>query len=54
MEKIWVVVRQWLGRIKAPEQCLDSIERMSPRERADLPSYHPRQEPMLPADTQRC
>ena len=54
MEKIWVVVRQWLGRIKAPEQSLDSIERMSPRERADLPSYHPRQEPMLPPDTQRC
>lgn len=54
MEKIWDAVRQWLERIKAPEHCLDSIERMSPRERADLPRYHPRHEPATPTDTQRC
>jgi len=54
MEKIWALARHWLERMQAPEQCLDSIERMSPRERADLPRHHPRHEPMLPTDTQRC
>jgi len=54
MEKIWDVVKQWLGRMNAPEHCLDIIERMSPRERADLPSCHPRYEPLQPRDTERC
>lgn len=54
MEKIWEALKQWLERMHVPETCIDSIERMSARERADLPSYHPRHEPLLPADSQRC
>ena len=46
MEKIWDLMKQWLEGMNVPEACLDSIERMSPRERADLPIYHPRHEPM--------
>jgi hypothetical protein len=54
MEKIWDVVRQWLRRMTAPSACVEIIECMSPRERADLPSFHPRYEPLRPQDTERC
>lgn len=46
MEKIWDGIKRWLLHMNVPDACVDCIERMSPRERADLPIYHPNEEPM--------
>jgi hypothetical protein len=54
MEKIWDWIRQWLKRMNAPDACVEIIECMSPRERADLPSFHPRQDRPPPGDAQGC
>lgn len=54
MEKIWDRIRQWLRRMNAPDACVEMIECMSPRERADLPSFHPHHVRLPPSDAQGC
>jgi len=54
MEKIWDRIRRWLQRMNAPDACVEMIECMSPRERADLPSFHPRHDRTPPSDAQGC
>jgi hypothetical protein len=54
MEKLWLTILQWLRRMNAPDSCVEIIECMSPRERADLPSFHPRQDNSPPNGAQGC
>lgn len=42
MHKILNRVRVWLDRLLTPSSPSDPIERMTAREQADLPVYHPR------------
>ena len=42
MRKIYIVIARLLAVLTLPEASLDPVERLSPRERADLPVYHPR------------
>jgi len=42
MDKIFRTLRHWLQRVMAETACDDPVNRMSARERADLPVYHPR------------
>lgn len=42
MHKILNRIHAWLDRLLTPPNPSDPIERMSAREQADLPVYHPR------------
>ena len=42
MDKIFTLLRDLLAGLFEPETPADPISRMSPRELADLPVYHPK------------
>ena len=42
MHKIFSIIRQWLGRLAVAETPADPLSQLSPRELADLPVHHPR------------
>jgi len=41
MHKIFMTIRVWFAEMLATEVPQDPLSRMSPRELADLPVYHP-------------
>jgi hypothetical protein len=42
MHKIFMLMRNWIGDFLATEVSDNPLDRMSPRELADLPVHHPR------------
>ncbi|MGN6489982.1 MAG: hypothetical protein ACTHLT_19465 [Devosia sp.] len=42
MDKIFTVIRHLLAGLLEPETPADPLNRMTPRELADLPVHHPR------------